>query len=604
MPLDNEIYFCIKYYLYIIYLLYGWGKLVSSIQVQQGAKITPVPFEAGETLLSALRRAGYSIPAACGGKGRCGKCRVKVNGVPRLACKTRAQDGDWIDLPETMRGVILTDTLTLPKAQAGRSGLGAAVDLGTTTVALRLFDRADGKLLAQAQDWNAQAPYGADVISRIQHTMEASDGLGELSRCIRAQTETLLGQTLSAAGRKLDEVKELVIAGNTVMQHIFDGREVASIARAPFQPETLFEDGAGEPLSGIPVQFAPCVAGYVGGDITAGLLADGLFVQPELRLFLDIGTNGEMALGNESGALCCAVASGPAFEGAGISCGMPGITGAVSHVSYDRGFLCDIVGGDITAGLLADGLFVQPELRLFLDIGTNGEMALGNESGALCCAVASGPAFEGAGISCGMPGITGAVSHVSYDRGFLCDIVGGGEAKGICGSGLVDLVAVLLERGVIDESGRLLPPQDAPEDMRRYLTEDGQGNGVFHLTKAVSLTARDVRNLQLAKAAVAGGIRVLLEQRGVTADDIASVELAGGFGNYLSPENVVRIGMLPRACLSKIRPLGNASLAGASMLALDGENWRKLAEIPEKCRYLELSGRDDFSRAFTDSLTF
>lgn len=492
MPLDKGIYFCIKYYLYIIYLLYGWGKLVSSIQVQQGAKITPVPFEAGETLLSALRRAGYSIPAACGGKGRCGKCRVKVNGVPRLACKTKAQDGDWIDLPETMRGVILTDTLTLPKAQAGRSGLGAAVDLGTTTVALRLFDRADGKLLAQAQDWNAQAPYGADVISRIQHTMEAFDGIGELSRCIRAQTETLLGQTLSAAGRKTDEVKEFIIAGNTVMQHLFDGREVASIARAPFQPETLFEDG----------------------------------------------------------------------------------------------------------------LFVQPELRLFLDIGTNGEMALGNESGALCCAVASGPAFEGAGISCGMPGITGAVSHVSYDRGFLCDIVGGGEAKGICGSGLVDLVAVLLERGVIDESGRLLPPQDAPEDMRRYLTEDGQGNGVFHLTKAVSLTARDVRNLQLAKAAVAGGIRVLLEQRGVTADDIASVELAGGFGNYLSPESVVRIGMLPRACLSKIRPLGNAALAGASMLALDGENWRKLAEIPEKCRYLELSGRDDFSRAFTDSLTF
>ena len=294
MPLDKRIYFCIKYYLYIIYLLYGWGKLVSSIQVQQGAKIKPVPFEAGETLLSALRRAGYSIPAACGGKGRCGKCRVKVNGVPRLACKTKAQDGDWIDLPETMRGVILTDTLTLPKAQAGRSGLGAAVDLGTTTVALRLFDRADGKLLAQAQDWNAQAPYGADVISRIQHTMEASDGLGELSHCIRAQVGTLLERTLSAAGRKTDEVKELIIAGNTVMQHLFDGREVASIARAPFQPETLFEDGTGELLSGIPVQFAPCVAGYVGGDITAGLLADGLFVQPELRLFLDIGTNGEM----------------------------------------------------------------------------------------------------------------------------------------------------------------------------------------------------------------------------------------------------------------------------------------------------------------------
>lgn len=364
-----------------------------------GSSCQAFKFSRGRKSRRSRSKQGRRCSPRCGGKGRCGKCRVKVNGVPRLACKTKAQDGDWIDLPEAMRGVILTDTLTLPKAQAGRSGLGAAVDLGTTTVALRLFDRADGKLLAQAQDWNAQAPYGADVISRIQYTMEASDGLGELSRCIRAQTETLLGQTLSAAGRKLDEVKELIIAGNTVMQHIFDGREVASIARAPFQPETLFEDGAGELLSGILMRFAPCVAGYVGGDITAGLLADGLFVQPELRLFLDIGTNGEMALGNESGALCCAVASGPAFEGAGISCGMPGITGAVSHVSYDRGFLCDIVGG--------------------------------------------------------------------------------GEAKGICGSGLVDLVAMLLERGVIDESGRLLPPQDAPEDMRRYLTEDGQGNGVL-----------------------------------------------------------------------------------------------------------------------------
>ena len=178
------------------------------------------------------------------------------------------------------------------------------------------------------------------------------------------------------------------------------------------------------------------------------------------------------------------------------------------------------------------------------------------------------------------------------------------ETLGKGGNVVIPSFAVLLDRGVIDESGRLLPPQDAPEDMRRYLTEDGQGNGVFHLTKAVSLTARDVRNLQLAKAAVAGGIRVLLEQRGVTADDIASVELAGGFGNYLSPESAVHIGMLPRACLSKIRPLGNTALAGASMLALDGENWRKLAEIPEKCRYLELSGRDDFSHAFTDSLTF
>ena len=471
MPLDKGIYFCIKYYLYIIYLLYGWGKLVSSIQVQQGAKITPVPFEAGETLLSALRRAGYSIPAACGGKG-----------------------------------------------------LGAAVDLGTTTVALRLFDRADGKLLAQAQDWNAQAPYGADVISRIQHTMEAFDGLGELSRCIRAQTETLLGQTLSAAGRKTDEVKELIIAGNTVMQHLFDGREVASIARAPFQPETLFDACETGSLHSVPVRFAPCVAGYVGGDITAGLLAAGLAELP-----------GE---------------------------------------------------------------------HLFLDIGTNGEMALGGRGGFTCCAVASGPAFEGAGISCGMPGVDGAVSRVQYDRGFVYDVIGGGVPKGLCGSGLLDLTAVLLCLGAIAPGGRLLPPEQAPAALRRHLTHDADGNGCFHLTPEVALTAADVRNLQLAKAAVTAGIRVLLQQRGLTPEQLDGVYLAGGFGSYLDPESAAAIGMLPRACAGKLHTLGNTALAGAAMLTLDGAQWQRIRSISRACSYLELSGRADFAAAFTENLSF
>ena len=319
-------------------------------------------------------------------------------------------------------------------------------------------------------------------------------------------------------------MRELVLVGNTVMQHIFDGRPVGSIARAPFKPEMLFEDTLGAALDGIPVRLAPCVAGYVGGDITAGLLAVGMAERP-----------GE---------------------------------------------------------------------RLFLDIGTNGEMALGGSGGILCCAVASGPAFEGAGISCGMPGITGAVSHAVYDRGFMLDVIGGGEAAGLCGSGLVDLAAVLLEHGVIAPGGRLLPPEEAPEHMRRYLTRDENGNGLFHLTQQVSLTAADVRNLQLAKAAVAGGIRVLLEQRHITADELESVEIAGGFGNYLKPESAVRIGMLPKGTLGKLRVMGNTALAGASMLALDGANWERLRSIPAKCRDIELSGRDDFADAFTDNLTF
>lgn len=497
---------------------------MSSIQIEQNGRIRTVPLPADETLLSVLRRAGYSIPAACGGKGRCGKCRVPVNGVPRLACRVHPADGDTVTLPEAAGGAILTGTVPLPACQPGRTGYGAAVDLGTTTVVVRLYDLADGAELATGSGWNVQAPYGADVISRIQYTLEQPDGLQELSQRIREQIWALVSGALTRCGRAPDALHEITLAGNTVMQHLFAGYSVRGIAAAPFRPETLFEAPGAETLHGVPVHFAPCVAGYVGGDITAGLLAAGLVDLP--------GTN------------------------------------------------------------------------LFLDIGTNGEMALGGRGGFVCCAVASGPAFEGAGITCGMPGVDGAVSRVRYDRGFLYDVIGGGAPKGLCGSGLLDLTAVLLRLGVIAPGGRLLPPEEAPEPMRRHLTRDGDGNGCFYLTPEVYLTAADVRNLQLAKAAVAAGIRVLLQQRGITPEQVDGVYLAGGFGSYLDPESAMAIGMLPRACAGKLRTLGNTALAGAAALTLDPAQWQRIRTISRACNYLELSGRADFAAAFTNHLTF
>ena len=498
---------------------------VSSIRVVMNGKICRLPVETGENLLSALRRAGDSLPASCGGRGRCGKCRVPVNGVPRLACKVIAQDGDTVELPEQAGGVILTDASAQNlRLQPGRTGCGAAVDLGTTTVVIRLYDLEVGTLLSTVSAWNAQASYGADVISRIQYTLERADGAEELSRRIRAQVQQLLTDALHRAERDWSELREITLAGNTVMQHLFDDRTVAGIAAVPFEPETLFTEPAGKPLCGVPVRFAPCVAGYVGGDITAGLLASGLM--------------------DKSG----------------------------NH--------------------------------LFLDIGTNGEMALGGKDGFLCCAVASGPAFEGAGITCGMPGVDGAISRVRYDRGFLYDVIGGGEPKGLCGSGLLDLTAVLLRLGVIAPGGRLLPPEDAPMPLRRYLTRDDDGNGRFHLTPEVSLTAADVRNLQLAKAAVAAGIRVLLQQRGIAPEQVDGVYLAGGFGSYLDPESAMAIGMLPRACAGKLHTLGNTALAGAAALTLDPAQWQRIGNISRACDYLELSGRADFAAAFTDDLSF
>lgn len=497
---------------------------MSSIEVRASGKVHTVSVNDNETLLAALRKAGFSVPAACGGRGKCGKCRVKLNGVQRLACRVIPTDGDAVELPEAAGGAILTETVDIAAPKAAQSGIAAAVDLGTTTVAVRIYDLKNAAELRTLSAWNAQAAYGGDVISRIRYTMDEPDGLHELSVLIRRQTEDLILTALAECGRDKAELKSVFLAGNTVMQHIFAGLPVRSIATAPFKPETLFEAPTGDTLLGAEVNFSPCVAGYVGGDITAGLLASKLCSAGGSSLFLDIGTNGEMAL---------------------------------------------VSGGRVS-----------------------------------CCAVASGPAFEGAGISCGMPALSGAVSHVRYDRGFLYDVIGAVEPVGICGSGLIDLAATLLKLGCIDPGGRLLPPELAPEKVRRYIRPDGQGNGVFYLTENVYLTAADVRSLQLAKAAVAGGVEVLLDRHGIKAGDLSRVCLAGGFGNYIDPKSAMVLGMLPEIAPERLRCLGNTSLAGASMAAVDPEERRELRSCAEKSEYIELSGLREFTEAFTDNMTF
>lgn len=497
---------------------------MSSIEVRASGKVHTVSVNDNETLLAALRKAGFSVPAACGGRGKCGKCRVKINGVQRLACKVIPTDGDTVELPEAAGGAILTETVDIAAPKAAQSGIAAAVDLGTTTVAVRIYDLKNAAELRTLSAWNAQAAYGGDVISRIRYTMDEPDGLHELSVLIRRQTEDLILTALADCGRDKAELKSVFLAGNTVMQHIFAGYPVRSIATAPFKPETLFEAPTGDTLLGAEVNFSPCVAGYVGGDITAGLLASKLCSAEGCSLFLDIGTNGEMAL---------------------------------------------VSGGRVS-----------------------------------CCAVASGPAFEGAGISCGMPALSGAVSHVRYDRGFLYDVIGAVEPVGICGSGLIDLAATLLKLGCIDNGGRLLPPELAPEKVRRYIRPDGQGNGVFYLTENMYLTAADVRSLQLAKAAVAGGVEVLLDRHGIKAGDLSRVCLAGGFGNYIDPKSAMALGMLPEISPERLHCLGNTSLAGASMAAVDPECRRELRSCAEKCEYIELSGLREFTEAFTDNMTF
>lgn len=489
--------------------IYTTGENMPEVHIRAGARELNITAEAGERLLDVLRRAGVNVTAPCGGLGRCGKCRAIVNGEEVLACRYTLTGNAEITVQELAGGAILGGET---EASGKSARLGAALDLGTTTLALRLYDLDTGACVGQRTAWNAQAAYGADVITRAQYCMEHPEGTEDLQSVIQNQLDELL----HSLGTSLSALDALFIAGNTIMQHLFAGLDPSSIAVAPFTPQTLFNDSE---------RFAPCVAGYVGGDITAGLLASGLVEKEGKYLFLDVGTNGEMALGGSRGFVCCAVASGPAFEGAGIACGMAGIDGAVSHV-----YLTD---------------------------------------NALCF-----------------------------------DVIGGGEAKGLCGSGLVELAALLCREGVITASGLLLPPKEAPEKWAAYLKEDGDGNGVFFLTPLVYLTARDVRQLQLAKAAVAAGIRVLLKKSGTGMDEIGGLYLAGGFGSFLNAHSAADIGMLPRELADKTTVLGNASLEGAGMALLDKRARARLLDIQRACRYIELSGDSNFNEEYPEQMFF
>ena len=445
-----------------------------------------------------------------------------------LACRTVMHTDCRVLLPEHGGGEICIERGTLsPALHSNRTGYGAAVDLGTTTVALTLFDLSNGLELATVSAWNRQAPYGADVLTRCQYCMEHTDGLRTLSTLTTAQIHVLLDQACEKSHIPKACVKEIYLAGNTVMEHILFGLSPNSIAVSPFRPVTLFDSGEVLGLDGVPLFPAPCVAGYVGGDITAGLLACDLHQKDVLSLFLDVGTNGEMALGNKDGFLCCAVASGPAFEGAGISCGMASTQGAVSRIQWQGG---------------------APKL----------------------------------------------------------EVIGGGTPKGLCGSGLLDLLAMLLELGIVDETGYLQPPCDLDEDFSPWLDEDDDGNGIFYLTadRSIFFTARDVRALQLAKAAVAAGISVLMTDAGINFSDIDTLYLAGGFGAHMDADSAVSIGMLPEQLRSKIICVGNSALSGASMALLHDQKRAELFQIQKSCRYLELSGNQAFNNFYPEHMTF
>ncbi len=415
-----------------------------------------------------------------------------------------------------------------------------AFDLGTTTVVATLLDLETGTPAAVASMLNRQQPYGADVISRVSATMLDDEALGALEARAQETLNGLAGEVCEEAGVVPDEVYEIVLCGNVTMTQLALGIDPEPLSMAPFivtaheLPPARATDFGVRVHPRAPAFVFPSLGAYVGGDIVAGLLATGLTRDRRLRLFIDVGTNSEIALGSNERVVATAAPAGPAFEAAQIRCGMRAADGAIEGVK---------IAGD--------------------------ELAL--------------------------------------------QVIGDAEPVGLCGSGLVDAVAELVAAGLLDHSGRFVPDEDARAAhpvLGERLTKIGEER-VFVLhprgedpANAVYLSQRDIRELQFAKASIATGWQILLRELGLQPADITQVLLAGSFGAYLSPSSAVRIGLVPALALPRIISAGNVAGEGSKMAALSLRERAEAMSILSEVEYVELSGRADFNDLFIDQLAF
>ena len=496
-----------------------------------------VPFIDGQTLLEVIRGEGVPVHAPCGGQGTCEKCTVylvtEAGEQAVLACRTAAEDGMTVRVPAASPlEVQLTaedEEVFIP--DGGVTGYGVACDIGTTTVVCHLIDLTSGKKVATVGEGNAQRPYGGDVISRIKASMEGRRGA--LTAAITGQLGRMIASLCASAKIGMEEIHTMSIAANTTMCHLLTGLAPDSIGVSPFTPLSRFGDEWDAKELGLPfegkVYIAPAISGYVGGDITADLLAVDLDREEKPVLLIDVGTNGEMALGCGEHFVCCSTAAGPAFEGAQISCGMTAAAGAISSVEWDGGKVC-------------------------------------------------------------------------------CGVIGGGEAVGLCGSGLIDAMAVMLRLGAVDETGRMLDADEDEDEItdeaRPYLFLLDDGEPAFRLSEKVWVAQSDVRKLQLGKGAIAAGVRILIDAYGVDYDGIAALLLAGGFGSFIRPESAARIGLIPAELLDVTRAVGNTAAQGAQAALVSAQARQRLNKLQQAMEYKELSGLPEFNDAYMEAMMF
>ena len=483
-----------------------------SVKVPHGTPLREVLFE-------------YGIEFPCGGRGRCRGCRVRVleGSAPmedsereilskddldqgwRLACRLSAS-ADLTILAQQWDMPILGDNIAVPFTP--RTGLGLAVDIGTTTVVAQLVDLNTGQVLAVKSALNPQARHGGDVMSRVEYAMSGG-GASELCTLIRSCVKRLAFECTELVECSVSDVRTIVLVGNTVMHHLFCDRDITPLSRYPFEstnggPCRFQPTDLGWWQSECDIIFLPCLGGFVGSDILAGILATGIAQSGEHTALVDIGTNGEIVVGDRNGLFCAGTAAGPAFEGARISQGMRAATGAISRVRVSDG-----------------------ELQ--------------------------------------------------------CEVIGGGKARGICGSGLVDAVAACLRTQRISAIGRLQSGEES-----------------IALCGSVVLTQTDIRQLQLAKGAISAGLRILSRHTGAPPK---SLHLAGAFGNYVDIESAKAIGLLTDEPFRYI-PAGNTALRGAKIAMLQQNPLAICDTVLPLVSHQSLSADAEFQNIYVEEMSF
>lgn len=572
----------------------------------------------GTDVLTAAIKAGIALHAACGGEGLCGKCKVRINKKDVLACQTivesdlevkipkesievhvklgreseeftkgvvlerenlfkrsplvkkiylelpqPTQDDNLSDLDRICRGISeefhdvhvstnLTnlkhlsevmrdgdfkitvclghkndalDIISIEPGDTTKALFAFAFDIGTTTVAGQLVDLNTGNILGSRIAFNKQVGYGSDIITRIIFG-STPEGLQKLNEAVLDNINEIIEDLARANKVNIADIYAIVYAGNMTMTHLLLKIDPANIRKAPYIPTTtVFE--------------------------TINASEASIEINPK-----------------------------------GVAAFLPGVT------TY--------IGGDIVSGVLACGLAEKEEISLLIDIGTNGEIVLGNREWMIGAAASAGPAFEGSGLTCGMKAVKGAIQKARIDKELNVEVltIGDAKPKGICGSGYIDLLCQMLKTGVIGRNGKI------NRDLKSKKIRKTETGYEFVVADKIVITDDDIENLKRSKGAVYSAIIALLNKVEKKLDDIKKIYIAGGFGNYLNIENAIFIGLLPDADRKKYEFIGNSSLAGARMSLLSHDAFMKTREIYKNITYVDLSSEPNYMDEYVASLFF